>query len=133
MKPIDFDRRFQLYALDWLKRHPGLKEDEVDERYNEILAEWREKPADWLDGVTPATYFQRFSDAEELAALLPAYAAAGIDLPEPLYSRLRELGEASVSPLLALAEDADQVEAVRATALSLLSDIGTDEIGRAHV
>ena len=34
MKPIDFDRRFQRFALDWIRRHPGLKEDEVDARYN---------------------------------------------------------------------------------------------------
>ena len=70
MKPIDFDRRFQLYALDWLRRHPGLKEDEVDARYNEMLAEWREKPADWLDGRTPADYFQQFDDPAALSALL---------------------------------------------------------------
>ena len=60
-----------------------------------MLAEWRETPADWLDGATPAGYFQQFSDAEALAALLPAYDAASIDLPEPLYSRIAELGEAS--------------------------------------
>ena len=127
MQAIDFDRRFQLYALDWLKRHPGLKEDEIDARYNEMLAEWRDKPAEWLGGQTPGAYFRQFSDAAELAALLPEYEKKNIELPEPLYSRLVELGTASVAPLMALAADPAGAEKVRAQALSLLNDIGAAE------
>lgn len=126
MKPIDFDRRFQLFALDWLKRHPGLKEDEIDARYNEMLAEWRDQPADWLGGSTPGAYFQQFDNAEELAALIVEYDRAGIELPEPLYSRIVELGEASVEPLMAILEDGALSEKARAQALSILGDIGTD-------
>lgn len=125
MKPIDFDGRFKRFALDWLRCHPGLKEDEIDASYNDMLAEWREQPADWLDGATPAAYFRQFDDADELAALLPAYDAAKYELPEPLYSRLVELGEQAAAPLTALAGDAQQPEGVRATALSLLADIGS--------
>ena len=126
MKPIDFDRRFQMFALEWIKRHPGLREEEIDERYNDMLSEWRALPADWLGGATPADYFGQFSDPDELVGLLPAYAAAGLEIPEPLYSRLVELGDACTPGLMALAGDKEQPENVRATALSLLADTGAD-------
>ena len=125
MQPIDFERRFQLFALDWLKRHPGLKEDEIDAGYNEMLEAWRTQPADWLDGETPAAYFDKFSDADALVDLLAAYDAAGMELPEALYSRIAELGEASVEALSRLAADVEKSAAARATAMSLLSDIGS--------
>ena len=126
-KAIDFERRFQRFALDWIKRHPGLKEDEIDERYNDMLAEWRGTPADWLGGETPAGYFEKFDDAEGLAALLPVYDEAGVELPEALYSRVASLGEAAVPALLALAGNADLSANVRGTALSLLNDIGSPQ------
>lgn len=125
MKPIDFERRFQLFALEWIKKHPGLKEEEIDESYNDMLRQWRETPADWLDGETPAAYFDKFTDAGELVGLISAYDAAKIELPEPLYSRIMSLGEKSVPALTALAEDAAQSQTVRATALSLLTDSGS--------
>ena len=103
-------------------KNMGLKEEEIDESYNDMLRQWRETPADWLDGETPAAYFDKFTDAGELVALIPAYDAAKIELPEPLYSRIMALGEKSVPALTALAEDAAQSQTVRATALSLLTD-----------
>ena len=116
MKIIDFDAKFFEFAQKWVAAHPGMTDQQVEDSYNRMMTEWVNRPADWLDGAAPAEYFRRFEDPAELIALMEGYLAAKITLPEPLYSRIVELGEACAPGLVAI-----------------LADEARDEIGRAHV
>ena len=123
MKIIDFDAKFFEFAQQWVAAHPGLTENQIEESYNRMMEEWINRPADWLDGAAPANYFNRYSDPGELIALLEGYRAGGVTLPEPLYSRIVELGEACAPGLVAILADAGRDEAFRAEAMGLLRDM----------
>lgn len=123
MKIIDFDAKFFDFARKWVAAHPGLTERQIDESYNRMMMEWINKPADWLDGAAPAEYFRRFRDPAELLELFEGYLAANITLPEPLYTRIVEMGEACAPGLTAILADEGRDEALRAEALGMLRDM----------
>lgn len=123
MKIYDFDEKFFDYVRTWMALHPGLKEAEIEERYNEMMRGWLSAPAQWLNGEKPGEYFNRYSDPKDLMKLLEEYLKRHIGLPEPLYRRIVERGEVCAPALVRMAEDPDRSEALRATALALLRDI----------
>lgn len=123
MRIIDFDAKFFEYARAWVAAHPGLTEQQVEDSYNRIMEEWISRPADWLEGACPGEYFERIASPEELIALMMGYFERGINLPEPLYSRIVALGEACAPQLLKLLEDDSQDEALRAEAMGMLRDM----------
>ena len=126
MKIIDFDLKFFEFARKWVANHPGLNEQQVEDSYNAIMGEWVNAEADWLDGATPATYFDRFERPEELIALLKGYFEKGINLPEPLFTRIVDLGDAMVPALIEILRDEGCDEALRAECMGLLRDIGSE-------
>lgn len=123
MKVIDFDAKFFEYARKWVAAHPGLTEQQVEDSYNRMMQEWIAQPADWLDGATPETYFQQFDAPQTLIEFMKAYAQRNINLPEPLYSRIVELGEVCAPMLKDLLMDAQQGEELRAEAMGMLRDM----------
>lgn len=124
MKIIDFDAKFFEYAQKWVASHPGLTEQQVEDSYNTIMEEWSVKPAKWLDGAAPCDYFKRFESADALIELMRGYSEKDINLPEPLYTRIVELGEACAPALDALLKDESAEESLRAEAMGMLRDIG---------
>ena len=126
MKIHDFDARFYDYVRTWMAMHPGMTEKQVEERYNEIMLNWLNAPARWLDGERPGEYFLRYSDPRDLIKLLEEYDKRDIGLPEPLYSRVVGIGEPCVPGLVRIVADGTRPESLRATALALLRDIGSD-------
>ena len=61
MKIYDFDAKFFEYAQTWMALHPGLTEKQAEESYNEIMLNFLNAPAKWLDGQKPGEYFQRYA------------------------------------------------------------------------
>ena len=123
MKIIDFDARFFEFARKWMAAHPGLTEEQVENSYNSMMEEWINAPADWLEGASPATYFQRYERPEELIELMQGYFDKKVNLPEPLYARIVERG-ADCAPLLRkLVADENQSEELRAEAMAMRGDI----------
>lgn len=125
MKIIDFDQKFFAFARKWVAAHPGMTEKQIDESYNRMMQEWLSQKADWLDGETPEHYFDRFSDPAELLELMKAYSAANVNLPEPLYRRIVDLGECCAEGLAAIAGDEQNVVSLRAEAMGMLRDMGS--------
>ena len=125
MKIIDFDAKFFAFAQEWVAAHPGLTETQVEDSYNRMMEEWINCPADWLDGAAPADYFRRYSDPKELIELFVGYHASGVTLPEPLYSRIVEMGDACAPELAAILADEARDEALRAEAMGMLRDMGS--------
>lgn len=125
MKIIDFDEKFYEYAMTWVALHPGLNEQQVEAHYNEMMLSWLNAPAQWLNGERPGEYFHRYSEPKDLMKLLEEYDKRHYSLPEPLYSRIVDLGETCVDGLMRMVANRDRSEDLRATALSLLDDIGS--------
>lgn len=124
MKIYDFDAKFFDYAATWMALHPGVKEAEIESKYNEMMLSWLNAPAQWLNGEKPGEYFNRYSDPKDLLKLLQEYMKRDIGLPEPLYSRIVKLGEACAPGLIQIVRNADNSENLRGTALAMLSDMG---------
>jgi len=120
MKIYDFDAKFFDYARTWMAMHPGMTEKQVEESYNEIMLNWLNAPAKWLDGEKPGEYFLRYSEPRDLIKLLEEYNKRDIGLPEPLYSRVVSVGQPCVPGLMRIVSDVDRSESLRATALALL-------------
>lgn len=125
MKIYDFDGKFFEYVQVQLAMQPGLREDEVEGKYNQMLNSWLNAPAQWLGGVRPVEYFNRYRDPRDLIKLLEEYSRRKIGLPEPLYSRIVEVGEPCADALTRIAGDRDRSDELRATALALLNDMGS--------
>lgn len=125
MKIIDFDAKFFEFARRWVAAHPGLTEKQIDDSYNSMMQEWISAPADWLDGAAPADYFRRFTRPEELIGLMRAYSEAGVNLPEPLYSRIVEMGEGCAPLLKEILRGEENSEGMRAEAMGMLRDMGS--------
>lgn len=125
MKIYDFDEKFFDYVRTWIALHPGLNERQIEESYNEMMMNWLNAPAKWLDGATPGTYFERYSEPKDLMKLIEEYDRRDIGIPEPLYSRIVGLGEVCAPSLMRIAENTDKPESLRAAAIGMLRDIGS--------
>ena len=126
MNCIDFDRQFQRYAAEWVKRNGGKYKnnmDVIEDMMPDVYQQFLEKPAAWLDGAAPGTYFEQFDDADELVAWLCAYMEKGVPVPDVLLERITELGGAAEDALLALLERDAATDEIRMTAVSLLGEM----------
>lgn len=125
MKLLDYTKRFSRVAEAWMKQNAGkYKADELEERLPDLYMRWLNTPASWLDGATPAAYFDRFSDAGELLELVGAYCRANIAVPDPLFDRIVALGDESRPVLTAALLDGDAPEKLRELAGGMLVEIG---------
>lgn len=126
MKLYDFSKRFSRVAEAWIKQNAGkYKVEELEARVPDLYVKWLNTPASWLDGATPAAYFDQFDDAVLLVDMLKGYCKANIAAPDPLLDRISTLGEPCVQPLLALFADDRADEKPRAMAGALLVEIGS--------
>lgn len=126
MNCIDFDRQFQRYAAEWVKRNGDKYKnnmDVIEDMMPDVYQQFLEKPAAWLDGSAPGTYFEQFDDADELVAWLCAYMEKGVPVPDVLLERITELGGAAEDALLALLERDAATDEMRMTAVSLLGEM----------
>ena len=123
MKIYDFDAKFYDYVRVQMAMQPALKEDEIEEKYNQMMQSWLNAPAQWLDGVKPIDYFKRYDDPRDLVKLFEEYMKRDNGLPEPLYTRIVEIGEPCAPALTRMAGDASRKENLRATAIALLRDM----------
>lgn len=127
VKIHDFDEKFYDYARTWMALHPNMTEKQVEDSYNEIMLNWLNAPAKWLDGEKPGEYFLRYSEPKDLMKLLEEYDKRDIGLPEPLYSRVVSVGQPCVPALMRVVENTDKSSELRATALAILRDIDSPD------
>lgn len=123
MKIIDFDAHFTDVLNDWIEKNQARfkKPDDMEDEVPDVYLRWLNTPADWLDGVAPGAYFDRFSDSAELCEGLKEYIAQEVPVPDPLLDRLAELADDKV--LLELAKDKTAPCEARMTAIEILRQI----------
>ena len=120
MQIIDFDAKFTDVLNDWIEKNRSRfrKPDDMENEVPDVYLRWLNTPADWLDGATPGTYFEKFDSAAELCALLKAYISEEVSVPDPLLDRLEELGDEQ--ELLNLVKDKAAPMEARMTAIEIL-------------
>lgn len=123
MKTIDFDAEFTKVLNDWIEKNRARyrRPDDMEADMPDVYLRWLNTPADWLDGQTPAAYFDQYNDGAQLCGLLKDYVQAGIPVPDPLLDRLA--GLADEQSLLALAKDKAAPCEARMDAIELLRQI----------
>ncbi len=127
MKCIDFDRHFQKYTEEWVKKNRSRFKniDEMEEQIPELYMRWLNQPQPFLDGKTPGAYFAGFENIGELISLLEAYCAQDVSVPDPLLERIVSFGEDAAGPLMDLVRE-NKDHALTVTAMNLLIEIGTE-------
>lgn len=126
MKCINFDRAFERYMAEWIKKNSEKYKDDMDvieDMMPDVYLEFLKKPADFLDGVAPQDYFERFDNADMLVKWLCDYIAQGVPVPDLLLERVTALGNPAEKSLLALVARDDLPEETQMTAISLLREM----------
>ena len=123
MELIDFDARFSDALNEWIDQNKQKFQnaEAMEDAAPEVYLAWLDKPADWLGGETPGSYFAQFSDAGMLVDWMVAYAHSDTPIPDPLLDRIEEL--ADVKPLLALLRDKAAPCEARMHAVELLRQL----------
>lgn len=126
MKCINFDRAFERYMAEWIKKNSEKYKDDMDvieDMTPDVYLEFLKKPADFLDGVAPQDYFEQFDNADMLVNWLCDYIAQGVPVPDLLLERVTALGNPAEKSLLALVARDDLPEETQMTAISLLREM----------
>ena len=126
MKCINFDRAFERYMAEWIKKNSEKYKDDMDvieDMMPDVYLEFLKKPADFLDGVAPQDYFEQFDNADMLVNWLCDYIAQGVPVPDLLLERVTALGNPAEKSLLALVARDDLPEETQMTAISLLREM----------
>lgn len=127
MTLIDFDAEFSKALTRWIEenRQHYKTVDDMEDAAPDVYTHWLATPADFLDGETPAGYFERYTDANELISLLRDYLAQDVPVPDPLLSRLQDLGDEDA--LLALACDTAADGQARMHAIDILRELESEK------
>lgn len=126
MKCINFDRAFERYMAEWIKKNSEKYKDDMDvieDMMPDVYLEFLKKPADFLNGVAPQDYFEQFDNADMLVNWLCDYIAQGVPVPDLLLERVTALGNPAEKSLLALVARDDLPEETQMTAISLLREM----------
>lgn len=126
MKCINFDRAFERYMAEWIKKNSEKYKDDMDvieDMMPDVYLEFLKKPADFLDGIAPQDYFEQFDNADMLVNWLCDYIAQGVPVPDLLLERVTALGNPAEKSLLALVARDDLPEETQMTAISLLREM----------
>ena len=126
MRLYNFDDQFQQYTAQWVQDNAAKYKnnyDRMEEKMPEVYLEWLNKPAEWLEGKAPGTFFLQYDDADMLAAWMRDYFEKGVPVPDQLLERVTDLGKPMEEKLLALLADESAPKDARLTAITLLSEM----------
>ena len=130
MECINFDEQFEQYESEWIHEHAaeyGNSVERMEEEMPALYEEWLHQPADWLDGVAPCMYFERFDDAFMLCEWMEEYFQQNVPVPDLLLDRITELGEDAERALMRILRDETAPEEAVLTTISLLTELESRE------
>jgi len=122
---LDFDANFAAYSEKWMQMNQKKFRniEQMEDAMPEVYMRWLNSPAAFLMGDTPATYFEKYTDPQELVNWMIEYEAANVPVPDPLLERIADLGEKSVPALMKAASDEGNSSETRVTAMNLLKEV----------
>lgn len=126
---IDFDERFADYTSEWMEAHRGEYRnlDAMEADIPKVYRQFLNTPADWLDGVTPGSYFTQYEDPKDLVDWLRAYCDAGVPVPELLMEQIEAVGKPCEKRLVALLKDESADPDAKMTAIGLLRNLNSTQ------
>ena len=89
----------------------------------DVYMEFMSKPANWLDGVSPEAYFEKYTDAQQLIDWMCEYYVQNVPVPDLLLERITDLGDEAEHALLILLTRTDVPQEAVLTAISLLREL----------
>ena len=113
MKCINFDRAFERYMAEWMKENSEKYKDDMDvieDMMPDVYLEFLKKPANFLDGIAPQDYFEKFDNADMLVSWLCDYIAQGVPVPDLLLERVTALGDKEHAVITAGGVDVREVD-----------------------
>ena len=127
MKCIDFDSHFADFAAQWMKDHKGdyRNYDAMEADLPRVYMAFLNMPVQWLDGLTPGSYFTQYEDPKVLVDWLIDYCRQEVPVPDMLLEQIQAVGRPCEKRLLALLKDeeGDMPQEAKMTAIGLLRDL----------
>ena len=104
---LDFDANFAAYSEKWMQMNKKkfANIEQMEDAMPDVYMHWLNSPAAFLMGETPAAYFNKYDNPDDLVAWVIESEAAGVPVPDPLMERISDLGERSVPALLRTAAE----------------------------
>ena len=80
---IDFDEHLASFVTEYMQAHQKdyKNYDAMEADMPAIYVRFLNQPADWLDGLTPGSYFTQFEDPKDLVDWMIAYDQKGVAIP----------------------------------------------------
>ena len=124
---IDFDAHFAEFTSAWVTEHQSEYRnfDEMEEDMPRAYMEFLNTPAEWLDMVTPGSYFTQFEDAKDLVDWLNAYCVQNVPVPDILLEQIMNVGRPCEKRLTELLKEGNAPEEAMMTAIGLLREMNS--------
>ena len=126
MNCINFDQKFEQYMTVWVKNNSEKYKDNMDViegMMPDIYMEFLARPATWLGGKAPQSYFEQYDDPKMLVEWMVEYEKKKVPMPDLLLDRISELGSSAEEALLPLLTQKKVPDSAVMTAISLLREI----------
>lgn len=126
MECINFDQQFERYTREWMEKNAekyNNNMDVIEAMMPDIYMEFLSKPAAWLGGQSPESFFEQYDDAAMLIEWMCAYYEQGVPVPDLLLERITALGDEAEAGLLQLPFGENVPHEAALTAISLLGEM----------
>jgi len=136
MNCIDFDKQFERYTREWMEKNAekyNNNMDVIEAMMPEVYMEFLSKPAAWLGGESPESFFEQYDDPAMLVEWMCAYYEQGVPVPDLLLERITALGEEAEALLLKLPFGENVPHEAALTAISLLGEMESTAPMQAYV
>lgn len=136
MNCIDFDKQFERYTREWMEKNAekyNNNMDVIEAMMPEVYMEFLGKPASWLAGESPESFFEQYDDAQMLVEWMCAYYEQDVPVPDLLLERITALGTEAEECLLRLPFGENVPHEAALTAISLLGEMESTAPMQAYV
>jgi len=136
MNCIDFDKEFERYTREWMEKNAekyNNNMDVIEAMMPDIYMEFLSKPAAWLGGESPESFFEQYDNAKMLVKWMCAYYEQEIPVPDLLLERITVLGDEAEACLLKLPFGEGIPHEAALTAISLLGEMESTAPMKAYI
>ncbi len=121
---MDFDKLFEKFLRDWMKKNTALTPDEAEDMIPELYEEWVTSPCKEIGGITPEQYFLNITDPKALIEELVKENEGDGNACSLLGDRICEVPECAPY-IIDIIEKSDN-EKLIVECMNLLTDMGVE-------
>ncbi|MBQ8161029.1 MAG: hypothetical protein IJ083_09780 [Clostridia bacterium] len=126
---INFDEYLAEFVSEWMTDHSSEYKnfDAMEADMPNIYVRFLNKPASWLQGLTPGAFFTQYEDPKDLVDWLKKYTDEGVPVPELLCEQIENVGKPCEKRLVALLKDEEANADAKMTAISILRNLDSTQ------